>query len=67
MPHRKEAHASAVAYTMVEMAKAYDLNIFKCLTYILKQRPDKGMKDKQLPSLVPWDQDVIDTCKNEIK
>ena len=29
------AHASAVAYSMVEMAKAHDLNIFKYLTYIL--------------------------------
>ena len=60
------AHASAVAYTMVEMAKAHDLNIFKYLTYILEHRPDKNMNDEQLASLAPWDQDVIDTCKNKI-
>ena len=60
------AHASAVAYTMVEMAKAHDLNIFKYLTCILEHRPDKNMNDEQLASLAPWDQDVIDTCKNKI-
>lgn len=60
------AHASAVAYTMVEMAKAHDLNIFKYLTYILEHRPDKNMNDEQLASLAPWDQDVIDACKNKI-
>lgn len=61
------AHASAVAYTMVEMVKAHDLNIFKYLTYILEHRPDKNMKDEQLASLASWAQDVIDTCKNDIK
>ena len=52
---------------MVEMAEAHDLNIFKYLTYILEYRPDKGMNDKQLESLAPWAQEVIDTCKNDIK
>lgn len=40
------AHASAVAYTMVEMAKAHDLNIFKYLTYVLEHRPNEDMSDK---------------------
>ena len=44
----------------------HDLNIFKYLTYILEHRPDKNMNDEQLASLAPWDQDVIDTCKNKI-
>lgn len=37
------------------------------LTYILEHRPDKSMNDKQLASLAPWDQDVTDICKNDIK
>ena len=53
--HTGGAHASAVAYTMVEMAKAHHLNIFKYLTYILEHRSDKNMNDEQLASLVPWD------------
>lgn len=61
------ALASAVAYTMVEMAKAPDLNIFKYLTYILEHCPDKNMKAEKLVSLVSWAQDVIDICKNDIK
>ena len=61
------ANASAVAYTMVEMAKAHDLNIFKYLTYILEHRPDKNMTDDQLALLAPWNQEVINTCKNKIK
>ena len=52
---------------MVEMAKAHDLNIFKYLTYILEHRPDKNMTDDQLALLAPWNQEVINTCKNKIK
>ncbi|OUO24269.1 hypothetical protein B5F87_20525 [Eubacterium sp. An3] len=59
------AHASAVAYTMVEMAKAHDLNIFKHLTYVLEHRPNEDMSDKQLALLAPWNEDVKKICKNE--
>ena len=34
------AKASAMVYTMVEMARAHDLNIYDYLKYILDQRPD---------------------------
>lgn len=36
----KGAASSAIVYTMVEMAKANDLNTYKYLTYLLSQRPD---------------------------
>lgn len=42
------ANASAVVYTMVEMAKAHDLNIYGYLKFLLKQRPTKDMTDEQL-------------------
>ena len=48
------AEASAVTYTMVEMAKAHDLNIFKYLEYVLEQRPDESWTDNQLADLAPW-------------
>ena len=35
------ANASAVVYTMVEMAKAHDLNIYGCLKFLLERRPTK--------------------------
>ncbi len=56
------ANASAVVYTMVEMAKAHNLNIFNYLTYLLKQRPHENMTEGQLESLAPWSRKAIECC-----
>lgn len=48
------ANASAVVYTMVEMAKAYDLNICEYLKFLLDHHPTKEMRDDQLAELAPW-------------
>ena len=48
----KGATASALVYTMVEMAKANELNIYKYLTYLLEQRPSEDMSDEQLEALL---------------
>jgi len=48
------AKASAMVYTMVEMARAHDLNIYDYLKYILDQRPDQSWTDEQLADLAPW-------------
>lgn len=37
------ANASAVVYTMVEMAKAHNLNIYGCLKFLLEHRPNQNM------------------------
>ena len=42
------ANASAVVYTMVEMAKAHGLNIYGYLKFLLENRPSKNMTDEQL-------------------
>lgn len=42
----KGATAGSVVYTMVEMAKANDLNTYKYLTYLLPQRPNDKMSDE---------------------
>ena len=47
----KGAASSAIVYTMVEMAKANDLNTYKYLTYLLSQRLDAKMSDEQLEQL----------------
>lgn len=39
------ANASAVVYTMVEMARAHDLNIYGYLKYLLEQRPSCFLQD----------------------
>lgn len=60
----KGATASALVYTIVEMAKANELNIYKYLTYLLEQRPSEYMSDEQLEELTPWSEEVQNVCKN---
>lgn len=58
----KGADASATVYTMVEMAKAHGLNIYKYLKYLLDRLPGTKMTDEALGHLAPWDPDVIANC-----
>ena len=54
------AHASALVYTMVEMAKAHKLNVEKYLTFLLMKRPAKELSDEELEELMPWNQAARD-------
>lgn len=58
----KGAEASATVYTMVEMAKAHNLNIYKYLNYLLGHLPGTKMTDTALGKLAPWDENVIAVC-----
>ncbi len=60
----KGAEASATVYTMVEMAKAHDLNIHEYLEYLLDHRPSSEMTDEQLEELAPWNKTVKAACGN---
>ena len=40
------AEASAIVYSMVEMAKAHNLNIYKYLKFLLEQRPNNKMNNE---------------------
>ena len=60
----KGAQASSLVYTIVEMAKANELNIYKYLTYLLEHRADQSMTDEQLEELTPWSEKVRATCLN---
>ena len=57
------AQASAVVYTMVEMAKANGVNVYHYLTYLLEKLPNDRMSDEELELLAPWNENV----KAEIK
>ena len=59
------ANASAVVYTMVEMAKAHGLNIYGYLKFLLEHRPTKEMTDEQLAELAPWSE-KLQTIKNRM-
>ena len=58
------ANASMTVYSMIEMAKANGLNLQKYLEYILEARPDKTWSDDQLEELLPWNDEVQQTCQN---
>ena len=59
------ANASAVVYTMVEMAKAHALNIYEYLKFLLDHRPTKEMTDAQLAELAPWSE-KLQSIKNRM-
>ena len=61
----KGATASALVYTMVEMAKAHGLNIYGYLKFLLENRPSKNMTDEQLAELAPWSE-KLQSIKNRM-
>jgi len=56
----KGATANAVLYTLVESARANDLNVYEYLNYLLKVMPDADFNNQ--PELVdaylPWSKDL---------
>lgn len=61
----KGAEASALVYTMVEMAKANGLNVYRYLEYLLEHRPNEKMTDEQLSELAPWSDSVNASCQKQ--
>lgn len=59
------ATANARYLTIVEMAKAYNLNLYEYLKYLLEHRPNKDMKDNELAKLAPWNAEVQEKCSNK--
>ena len=48
------ANASSLVYSMVETAKACDVEIYNYLKYILLSAPNDQMSDEELEKLSPW-------------
>lgn len=57
-------NAVANAYSIVETAKANDLDVLKYIEYILRQLPiaEGNFTDEFLEKLVPWNPDVKEMC-----
>ena len=51
------AYASSLVYSLVETAKACEVDIYNYLKYILINAPTDQMSDKELEKLCPWDPD----------
>ena len=56
------ARANTLYLTIVEMAKAYGLDLYKYLNFLFEQRPDKDMSDEELEKLAPWNESVKELC-----
>lgn len=63
----KGASTNALYLTIVEMAKAYNLNLYEYLKYLLEQRPSKSMTDDELAMLATWNETVQEKCSNKNK
>lgn len=61
------ATANSLYLTMVEMAKAYNLNLYEHLKFLLEHRPSKEMSDEELSKLAPWNATVQDLYKNKME
>ena len=61
----KGANASARCYSMIESAKANNLNVFGYLTHLLTELPKLGTEPttEQLDTLMPWADSLPDYCK----
>lgn len=55
----------ALVYTMVEMAKAHDLNVYGYLRFLLEHWPSKEMSDEQFAELAPWSEKLL-SIKNRM-
>jgi len=62
---QKGAQASATVYSLVETAKANNLNVFKYLRYLLQKMPSLDFKNhpELLEDLLPWAEEPQKTCK----
>ena len=47
------AEASMLCYTIIEMAKTYNLKIYDYILFLLSERPSKDMTDEELDKLSP--------------
>ena len=56
------AQANTLYLTVVEMAKAYGLDLYKYLNFLFEQRLSKDMSDEELEKLAPWNESVKELC-----
>lgn len=57
--------ASMMVYSLLETARANDLNPQKYLEYLLEARPGKEKSDEELDALAPWNATVQTCCVNK--
>lgn len=61
------ATSSAIMYSIVETAKANDVNVYHYLTYLLERLPSIDGSDESFEDLCPWNESVKQEIENRIK
>ncbi len=56
------AQTNTLYLTIVEMAKAYSLDLYEYLNFLFEQRSDNDMSDEELEKLAPWNENVKKLC-----
>lgn len=58
------ARANAAAYSLIETARSYDLNVYEYIQYVLRRMPmlDHYNHPERLEELMPWAQDLPQEC-----
>ena len=61
----KGATANAVLYTLVESARANDLDVYEYLKYILKSMPNNDYLNHPeiLDKYLPWSKELPEECR----
>ena len=57
------AAASASVYSIVETAKANDVDVYLYLKYLLLKTPTKDTSDEELEKLCPWNPECQDSLE----
>lgn len=57
------AEASMICYTIIEMAKTYNLKIHDYVRFLLEQRPSSSDSDDVFEKLAPWNPQIIERFK----
>ena len=62
----KGAKANAIYYSFIETAKLNNLNIYKYITYLLKELPqlEGEQKEEDIIQYLPWSKELPEDVKN---
>ena len=52
------SEASMLCYTIIEMAKLYNIKIYDYILFLLSERPSMNMTDEELDKLLPWSEGI---------
>ena len=58
------ARANATAYSLIETARSYELNVYEYIHYVLKRMPalDHLCHPERLEELMPWAENLPKEC-----